>query len=115
MLETTLDCTLGTAMAQADLARFLVLSGLLMAIGLCGFLTRRNLIVMFLCTELMFQAAVIAFVAFGRWYWDFSGQVFVIFILTIAAAEAALALALVVLLHRRRGTLDAEVWTELHE
>ena len=107
--------TAADLMTQADLARFLLLSGLLLAIGIVGFLSRRNLIVMFLCTELMFQAAVIAFVAFGRWYWDFSGQVFVIFILTIAAAEAALALALVVLLHRRRGTLDAEVWTELHE
>lgn len=115
-----LDTILATAqasdeMTQAQLARYLLLSVLLMGVGLCGFMARRNLIVMFLCTELMFQAAVIAFVAFGRWYWDFSGQVFVIFILTIAAAEAALALALVVLLHRRRDSLDASLWTELHE
>ena len=114
-MSACVDMLLAQAMVEADLARFLVLSGLLLAVGLAGFLTRRNLIVMFLCTELMFQAAVIAFVACGRWYWDFSGQVFVIFILTIAAAEAALALALVVLLYRRRGTLDAETWTELHE
>ncbi|MCH2137701.1 MAG: NADH-quinone oxidoreductase subunit NuoK [Phycisphaerales bacterium] len=114
-MSDLLHMTLASAMTEADLARFLVLSSLLFAVGLCGFLTRRNLIVMFLCTELMFQAAVIAFVAFGRWHWDFSGQVFVIFILTIAAAEAALALALVVLLHRRRNTLDADTWTELHE
>lgn len=112
---------LSSSFAQADLIdprsmqMVLVFSALLFVIGLVGFITRRNMIVMFLCTELMFQAAVIAFVALGRWHWDFSGQVFVIFILTIAAAEAALALALVVLLHRRRGTLDAETWTELHE
>lgn len=103
------------SMTQASLAHALLLSGVLLSIGIAGFLSKRNLIVMFLCTELMFQAVIIAMVAFGRWYWDFSGQVFVIFILTVAAAEAALALALVVLLHRRRSTLDAEAWTELRE
>ena len=101
--------------AAVSLAHALLLSGVLMAIGMAGFLSRRNLIVMFLCTELMFQAVIVAMVAFGRWDWDFSGQVFVIFILTVAAAEAALALALVVLLFRRRSTLDAEAWTELRE
>ncbi len=99
----------------ATLAQYLVLSGILLAIGTIGFLTRRNLIIMFLCTELMFQAAAIAFVAVGRYYLDFGGQVMVIFILTIAAAEAALALALVVLLHRQRQTLDTDAWMELGE
>jgi len=108
-------CLLASAMGSVSLAHALLVSGVLMSIGLAGFVSRRNLIVMFLCTELMFQAVVVAMVAFGRWYWDFSGQVFVIFILTVAAAEAALALALVVLLHRRRATLDAEAWTELRE
>ncbi|HJO16336.1 MAG TPA: NADH-quinone oxidoreductase subunit NuoK [Phycisphaerales bacterium] len=106
---------LASAMAGGSLGQFLVVSGVLMSIGLAGFLTRRNLIVMFLCTELMFQGVIVAMVAFGRWHWDVSGQVFVIFILTVAAAEAALALALVVLLYRRRDTLDAEAWTELQE
>ena len=106
---------LASAMAGGSLGQFLVVSGVLMSIGLAGFLTRRNLIVMFRCTELMFQGVVVAMVAFGRWHWDVSGQVFVIFILTVAAAEAALALALVVLLYRRRDTLDAEAWTELQE
>ncbi len=103
------------SMTQASLAHALLLAGVLFSIGIAGFLSRRNLIVMFLCTELMFQAVIVAMVAFGKWYWDFSGQVFVIFILTVAAAEAALALALVVLLFRRRSTLDAEAWTELRE
>jgi NADH-quinone oxidoreductase subunit K len=84
-------------------------------IGLVGFLVRRNMIMMFLCTELMLQAASLAFVAFGRMHMDVSGQVFVIFILTVAAAEAALALGLVVLLHRKKATLSSEAWSELKE
>ncbi len=95
------------------LNHYLLVSGVLFVIGLIGFLTRRNLIIMFLCTELMFQAAAIAMIAFGAYYGNAQGQVFLIFILTIAAAEAALALALVVALYRRRSTLDAESWSEL--
>jgi NADH-quinone oxidoreductase subunit K len=97
------------------LSHFLLTSALLFVIGLIGFVSRRNMIVMFLCTELMFQGAAIAMIAFGRYHLDVSGQVFVIFILTIAAAEAALALGLVVLLFRRRPTLSAEAWSELGE
>jgi NADH-quinone oxidoreductase subunit K len=82
-------------------------------IGLIGFLTRRNLIIMFLCTELMFQAAGIALVAFGRFHLDYTGQTFVIFVLTVAAAEASMALALIVLLFRRKESLSAEDWQEL--
>jgi NADH-quinone oxidoreductase subunit K len=94
---------------------YLLVSALLFVIGLIGFASRRNLIVMFLCTELMFQGAALAMIAFGRHHDDVSGQVFVIFILTIAAAEAALALALVVLLYRDKATLSAEAWSELGE
>ncbi|MHC5004871.1 MAG: NADH-quinone oxidoreductase subunit NuoK [Planctomycetota bacterium] len=100
---------------DAALTAYLATSAILFTIGLVGFLVRRNMIVMFLCTELMFQAAAIAMVAFGRFHLDVSGQVFVIFILTIAAAEAALALGLVVLLYRRKETLSAEAWSELRE
>jgi NADH-quinone oxidoreductase subunit K len=102
-------------MTSAALSGYLIVSGLLLAIGLVGFFVRRNLIVMFLCTELMFQGAAVAFVAIGRFLFDYSGQVMVIFILTVAAAEAALALALVVLLHRQRDTLDADAYVELQE
>lgn len=100
---------------MVTLAHYLILAAALFVIGLVGFLTRRNMIVIFLCTELMFQAAVITMIAFGRFHSDVSGQVFVIFILTVAAAEAALALALVVLLYRRKETLSAEAWSELGE
>jgi NADH-quinone oxidoreductase subunit K len=90
-------------------------SALLFVIGLFGFLTRRNMIVMFLCTELMFQGVALAMVTFSRLHLDVSGQVFVIFILTVAAAEAALALGLVILLNRRRQTLDVGAWSEIRE
>lgn len=93
----------------------LLMSAILFACGLVGFLSRRNMIIMFLCTELMFQAAALAMIAFGKVHQDISGQVFVIFILTVAAAEAALALGLIVLLYRRRETLDSEAWSELKE
>ena len=111
-----------TMLAQADypsimhtgtLYHYLVTSAILFVIGLIGFVTRRNLIIMFLCTELMFQAAGIALIAFSRFHLNHTGETFVIFVLTIAAAEAALALALVVLLFRRKETLDASVWREL--
>lgn len=103
------------AMESGSLHIVLFVSAILFCLGMVGFLTRRNLILMFLCTELMFQGAILAFIAFGRMHLDPQGQVFVIFILTVAAAEAALALALVVLLHRRKPTLDSEQWSELGE
>lgn len=102
------------ALSTNILAHYLFVSAAMFVIGLIGFLTRRNLIIMFLCTELMFQAAGIALVAFGRFHLDLTGQSFVIFIVTVAAAEAAMALALVVLLFRRRESLDAEEWREMN-
>ena len=113
MIEMTLAAI--EPISSLTLGHFLLTSAALFVIGLVGFLTRRNMIIMFLCTELMFQGAGIALIAFGRFHLDISGQVFVIFILTVAAAEAALALALVVLLYRRKETLDAEAWSELRD
>ena len=104
-----------TPAMPANIQVTLALAIILFAIGLVGFLTRRNMILMFLSTELMFQAAALAFVAFGRRWMDLSGQLMVIFILTVAAAEAALALGLVVLLYRRKETLSSEAWAELKE
>lgn len=101
------------AMHQLTLTHYLFVSATMFVIGLVGFLTRRNLIIMFLCTELMFQAAGLALIAFGRFHLDLTGQTFVIFILTVAAAEAAMALALIVLLYRRKETLSAEEWQEM--
>jgi len=100
-------------MATPTLVPYLFISAVLFVIGLVGFLTRRNLIIMFLCTELMFQAAGLALVAFSRYHLEHTGQTFVIFVLTVAAAEAALALALVVLLFRKKDSLSTEVWREM--
>jgi NADH-quinone oxidoreductase subunit K len=97
-------------MHQVTLAHYLFVSAAMFALGLIGFLTRRNLIIMFLCTEMMFQAAGIALIAFSRFHLNHTGEAFVIFVLTVAAAEAAMALALVVLLFRRRESLSAEEW-----
>ena len=96
------------------LQHYLAVGAILFVIGLIGFVTRRNLIVIFLCTELMFQGVAINLIAFGRFHNnDLGGQAFTIFILVIAAAEASLALGLVVLLFRQKNTLDADAWREL--
>lgn len=100
-------------MGGLTLNHYLFVSAAMFAFGVIGFVTRRNMIIMFLCTELMFQAAGIAFIAFSRYHLNYDGQTFVIFVLTVAAAEAALALALVVLLFRRGESLDADLWAQL--
>lgn len=95
------------------LSHYLFTGAVLFALGVVGFVARRNLIIMFLCTEMMFQGVAVSLVAFSRFHLNYTGQTFVIFVLTIAAAEAALALGLVVLLFRRKRTLDAAAWAEL--
>lgn len=100
-------------MGQLTLYHYLTVSAILFGLGVAGFLARRNMIIMFLCTEMMFQAAGLALIAFSKFHLNHTGEVFVIFVLTIAAAEAALALALVVLLFRRADTLDASAWSAL--
>lgn len=101
------------ALDAISLNHYLLTGALLFALGMIGFVSRRNLIIMFLCTEMMFQGVVVTLVAFSRYHANYDGQVFVIFVLTIAAAEAALALGLVAYLFRRRNTLDAEAWSEM--
>ena len=102
-----------TVMDSLTLSHYLMTGAVLFCLGLIGFITRRNLIVMFLCTEMMFQGIAVSLVAFSRFHMNDTGQTFVIFVLTIAAAEAALALGLVVLLFRRKRTLDSLVWSQL--
>lgn len=99
--------------SSLTLSHFLLTGAVLFALGVIGFVTRRNLIIMFLCTEMMFQGIAITLVAFSRFHMNVTGQTFVIFVLTIAAAEAALALGLVVFLFRRKRTLDAEAWSSM--
>ena len=100
-------------MTQLALQHYLAVGSLLFVIGLIGFMSRRNLIVIFLCTELMFQGVAINLIAFSAFHNNLAGQAFTIFVLVIAAAEASLALGLVVLLFRQKNTLDANAWREL--
>jgi NADH-quinone oxidoreductase subunit K len=100
-------------MTQTALQFYLAVGAIMFAIGLIGFIVRRNLIVMFLCTELMFQGIAINLIAFSRYHGNLAGQAFVMFVLVIAAAEASLALGLVILLFRQKNTLDADAWREM--
>jgi len=96
---------------MVGVSEYVILGAVLFALGLVGFLARRNLIVMFLSTEVMFQGVVLTVVAYARHHHHVAGQAFGLFLLVIAAVEAGLALGLIVLLYRRRGTLDAEAWS----
>lgn len=100
-------------LSTVALQHYLAVGAILFAIGLIGFMCRRNLIIMFLCTELMFQGVAVNLIAFGRYWNNLSGQAFVVFVLVVAAAEAALALGLIILLFRQRQTLDSEAWRDL--
>ena len=100
-------------MSDLELYHYLALGAILFCLGLIGFLARRNMILMFLSTEIMFQGIAINLVAFSRYHMNPQGQAFVIFLLTIAAAEASLALGLVVLLYRKRATLDVDAWSDM--
>lgn len=93
----------------------LVIGAVLFSIGAVGFLTRRNLIVMFLSAEMMLQGVALNLVAFGRFHGNYQGQSFTVFVLTVAACEAAVAMVLILMLYHRRHTLDVTVWHDLGE
>src|SRR6188768_4552495 len=96
------------------LAHYLVLGAVLFAISMAGiFLNRRNVILMLMAIELMLLAVNLNFIAFSRYLGDMQGQVFVFFILTVAAAESAIGLAILVVLFRNRATINVEELDEL--
>jgi len=99
----------------AFLNNSLLVGALLFGIGMIGFISRRNMIVMFLCAEMMLQGVSVSLVAWGRYHNDWGGQALVVFILTVAACEAAIALALVLMLFQRTGRLDIAAWHDLRE
>ncbi|MFO0817350.1 MAG: NADH-quinone oxidoreductase subunit NuoK [Pirellulales bacterium] len=101
--------------ATAELYNYLIVGALLFALGLVGFLVRRNMIVMFLCAEMMLQGISVSLVAWGRYHANWGGQMLVIFILTVAACEAAIAMALILMLFHRSGKLDIAFWQEMRE
>jgi NADH-quinone oxidoreductase subunit K len=87
----------------------LVLSGVLFAISVAGmFINRKNLILLLMCVELLLLAVNFNFVAFSRYLDDINGQIFVFFVLTVAAAESAIGLAILVVLFRERRSIDVE-------
>lgn len=87
---------------------YIALSAILFSIGVIGVLVRRNAIVMFLCIELMLNAANLAFVAFARQRGSIDGQVIVFFVMTVAAAEAAVGLAIIIAVFRHRQTINVD-------
>ena len=95
------------------IGHYLVLSGLLFAIGTAGVFLRRNLITILLSIEIMLNAVNLTFVAAGRYIGTVDGQIITFFVMTVAAAEAAVGLALVIALFRHRETLSPDAFTSL--
>jgi NADH-quinone oxidoreductase subunit K len=98
---------------NVGLEHYLVVSALLFSLGLLGVITRRNLLVMYMSLELMLNAANLALVSFSRFNNDLNGQVLVFFIITVAAAEVSVGLALIVALYRKRQTAHVEDLTAM--
>jgi NAD(P)H-quinone oxidoreductase subunit 4L len=98
-----------------SLAHYLTLAAILFGVGLYGVVTSRNIIRVLMCVELMLSAVNINFVAFNRFVNpdQMAGQVFAIFVLTLSAAEAALGLAIVIALYRKKASVDIENYREL--
>jgi NADH-quinone oxidoreductase subunit K len=96
-------------LGSVSLAHFLSLGAILFAMSVIGiFLNRKNLIVLLMCIELMLLAVNLNFIAFSHYLGDMAGQVFVFFILTVAAAESAIGLAILVVLFRNRATINVD-------
>ena len=96
------------------LSHFLIVSALLFSISVAGiFLNRKNMIILLMCIELMLLSVNLNFIAFSHYSGDIAGQVFVFFILTVAAAEAAIGLAILITVFRNRSTINVEELDEM--
>ena len=93
---------------MVPLSHYLALSVILFGLGVTGFIVRRNIITIFMCIELMLNAVNLAFVAFSRFRGDLDGQLFVFFVVVVAAAEAAVGLAIIIALYRNRESLSID-------
>ena len=100
---------------MTPLEHYLAVGAALFVLGAVGFLTRRNLIVLFLSAEMMLQGVALNLVAFARDRGNLHGQAFTLFIITVAACEAGVALALILMLYRSRRSLDVSLWQDLRE
>jgi NADH:ubiquinone oxidoreductase subunit K len=111
LLQGSVIDNMKQGVAHPDLSKFLIIAALLFAVGVAGVLTRRNIIVIFMSIELILNAANLNFIAFSRYLQEtgsvnaVAGQVFTVFIIVVAAAEAAIGLGLVIALYRNRETI----------
>ena len=111
LLQDSVLDNMRQGVAHPDLSKFLIIGALLFSIGVAGVLTRRNIIVIFMSIELILNAANLNFIAFSRYLQEtgslnaVAGQVFAVFIIVVAAAEAAIGLGLVIALYRNRETI----------
>ncbi|MEJ2684082.1 MAG: NADH-quinone oxidoreductase subunit NuoK [Candidatus Sulfobium sp.] len=100
-------------MMAVPLNWYLILSAVVFSIGIFGFLTRKNIIIMFLSIELMLNGVNISLIAFSHYLQDLRGQVFVFFIIAVAAAEAAIGLAIIMALFRNKSTAHVDEMNEM--
>jgi len=111
LLQGSLTANMKDSLQHPDISKFLIIGALLFSIGVAGVLTRRNIIVIFMSIELILNAANLNFIAFSRYLQEsgnlnaVAGQVFTVFIIVVAAAEAAIGLGLVIALYRNRETI----------
>ncbi|HEV2765563.1 MAG TPA: NADH-quinone oxidoreductase subunit NuoK [Pyrinomonadaceae bacterium] len=94
--------------SMIPLSWYLALSAMLFTIGVVGVIIKRNVIAMFMCIELMLNAVNLTFVAFSRYFDDVSGQLFVFIVMTVAAAEAAVGLGIIIAVFRNRESVDVD-------
>ena len=100
-------------MSEVGVGHYLTLSAVLFTIGVIGVLTRKNAIIVFMSIEIMLNAANLAFVTFARAMGDLGGMVMVLFVIAVAAAEAAVGLAIIVAMFRHRETVNVDVFTTM--
>jgi len=93
---------------MVPLSYYLILSGLIFSVGVLGFLTRRNILIIFMCIELMLNAVNLSLVAFAREFGLMQGQVFVFLVMTVAAAEAAVGLAIIIAFFRNKKSANVD-------
>ena len=114
LLQGSMLDNMKQGVAHPDLSKFLIIAALLFAVGVAGVLTRRNIIVIFMSIELILNAANLNFIAFSRYLQEaggpnagtaVAGQVFTVFVIVVAAAEAAIGLGIVIALYRNRETI----------
>ena len=93
---------------MVPLTHYLILSGILFTLGVVGVVSRRNAIVIFMCIELMLNSVNLALIAVSRSLGDMGGHILVFMVMTVAAAEAAVGLAIILMIYRTRGTINAD-------